>query len=71
MEKKIKIIVFVSFVGFMILSLFITIPTLINNIIYGTMAIIAIFFVITNREQMGLTDMFKKEDEELNDDEKI
>lgn len=49
----------------MILGLIISIPAIINNIIYGIMSIIAIFFLLTNKQSLGLDNMFKKEDEEI------
>jgi len=64
MEKAIKIGVFIIFVGYMILGMIINIPPLINNIIYGAMAIFALFFLFTNREAIGLNDVFKKKEEE-------
>ena len=65
MEHRIKIIIFISFIAYMILGLIISIPPIINNILYGIIAIIAIFFVLTNKQSLGLNDMFKKEDEKI------
>ena len=65
MEHRIRIIVFISFIAYMILGLIISIPAIINNIIYGIMSIIAIFFLLTNKQSLGLDNMFKKEDEEI------
>ena len=70
MENKIRIIIFLCLFGFMIVSLFVKIPTLLNNILYGTMAIIALFYILTNREKLGLNDIFKKEEEEEQDETK-
>ena len=64
MENKIKIILFIVFVGYIILGLIITIPTVLNNIIYGAMAVVSIFFLLTNKKELGLTDIFKKEEKE-------
>lgn len=64
MENKIKIVLFICFVGYMIVGLIITIPALINNIIYGTMAIFSLFFLFTNKQNLGLNDMFKKDNKE-------
>ena len=47
MEKIIKIGIFVVFVGYIILGMIVKIPSTINNVIYGVMAICAIFFLIT------------------------
>lgn len=54
MEKIIKIGIFVVFVGYMILGMFVKIPDIVNNLIYGIMAICAVFFLITNKDSMGL-----------------
>ena len=54
MEKLIKIGIFVVFVGYIILGMIVKIPSTINNAIYGVMAICAIFFLITNKDSMGL-----------------
>lgn len=54
MEKIIKIGIFVVFVGYIILGMIVKIPSTINNVIYGVMAICAIFFLITNKDSMGL-----------------
>ena len=64
MENKIKIILFIVFVGYIILGLIITIPTIVNNLIYGAMALVSLFFLITNKKELGLTDIFKKEEKE-------
>ena len=64
MENKIKIILFIVFVGYIILGLIITIPAILNNIIYGAMALVSIFFLFTNKKELGLTDIFKKEEKE-------
>lgn len=64
MESKIKIILFVIFVGYIVLDLIIEIPTVLNNLIYGAMALVSIFFLVTNKEELGLTDIFKKEEKE-------
>ena len=61
MENKIKIILFVIFVGYIVLGLIIKIPSILNNIIYGAMALVSLFFLITNKKELGLTDIFKKE----------
>lgn len=55
MEKIIKLGIFVVFVGYIILGIVVDIPTKINNVVYGIMAICAIFFTITNKDSMGLT----------------
>lgn len=68
MENKIKIVLFVCFVGYMIVGLIVKIPPFINNIIYGTMAIFALFFLFTNKENLGLNDMFKKDDKKEEED---
>lgn len=60
MESKIKIILFIVFVGYIILGLIITIPSLLNNIIYGLMAVISILFLVVNKKKLGLNDIFKK-----------
>lgn len=70
MENRTRIIVFICLFGFMIVSLFVKIPPLLNNILYGTMAIIALFFILTNREKVGLKDIFKKEEEEEQEETK-
>lgn len=54
MEKIIKIGIFVVFVGYIILGMIVKIPSTINNVIYGVMAICAVFFIITNKDSMGL-----------------
>ena len=64
MENKIKIILFIVFVGYIILGLIITIPTVVNNVIYGAMAVVSIFFLVTNKKELGLTDIFKKQEKE-------
>ena len=46
------------------LELIIQIPTILNNIIYGAMALVSIFFLITNKKELGLADIFKKEEKE-------
>ena len=63
MEKAIKIGIFIVFVGYMILGMIINIPPLINNIIYGAMAIFALFFLFTNRETTGINNIFKKKED--------
>lgn len=63
MEKAIKIGIFIVFVGYMILDMIINIPPLINNIIYGAMAIFALFFLFTNREATGINNIFKKKED--------
>ena len=64
MENKIKIILFVIFVGYIVLGLIIKIPSILNNIIYGAMALVSIFFLVTNKKELGLTNIFKKEEKE-------
>ena len=64
MENKIKIILFVIFVGYILLGLIIKIPSILNNIIYGAMALVSLFFLITNKKELGLTDIFKREEKE-------
>ncbi len=64
MENKIKIILFVIFVGYIVLGLIIKIPSILDNIIYGAMALVSLFFLITNKKELGLTDIFKKEEKE-------
>lgn len=64
MENKIKIGIFVVFVGYMILGMIVKIPPIINNLIYGAMAIFALFFVLSNKESLGLNDVFKKKEED-------
>ena len=59
MGNAIKIGLFVFFVGYMILSLIIDIPTKVNNIIYGILAIFSLFFIFTNKESFGINDVFK------------
>ena len=54
MEKIIKIGILVVFVGYIILGMIVKIPSTINNLIYGVMAICAVFFIITNKDSMGL-----------------
>lgn len=54
MEKIIKIGIFVVFVGYMVLGMIVEIPSTINNVVYGIMAICAVFFIITNKDSMGL-----------------
>jgi hypothetical protein len=59
MENILKIALFVCFVGYMIVSLLVTIPTKLNNIIYGAIAIVALFFIFTNKDSFGVNDIFK------------
>lgn len=59
MGNAIKIGLFVCFVGYMIVSLLIDIPTKLNNIIYGILAIISLFFIFTNKDSFGINDVFK------------
>lgn len=59
MGNAIKIGLFVFFVGYMIVSLIIDIPTKVNNIIYGIIAIFSMFFIFTNKDSFGLKDVFK------------
>lgn len=59
MKNVIKIGLFVLFVGYMIVSLIIDIPTKVNNIIYGILAIFSLFFIFTNKESFGINDIFK------------
>lgn len=54
MEKIIKIGIFVVFVGYMVLGMIVEIPSTINNVVYGIIAICAVFFIITNKDSMGL-----------------
>lgn len=59
MKNIIKIGLFVFFVGYMIISLIIDIPTKLNNIIYGILAIFSLFFIFTNKDSFGINDVFK------------
>lgn len=61
-NNKIKAFVFMCLVSYMFLDLLIEIPDLINNIVYGIMAIIAIIFLIINRKELGVDNPFKKKD---------
>lgn len=62
--EKIKIGIFTVFVGYMVLGMIVSIPPIINNILYGAMSIVALLFVFTNRKKMGLTNIFKKKEDE-------
>ena len=66
--QRIKIVIFIIFVSYMIAEMLIKIPVIINNFIYGTMAIFAIYFIITNRKEIGIDKIFKKEIEEENEE---
>ena len=46
MNKISIIMIFLILIGYCILSLFIEIPKVINNIIYGLITIVAIYFMI-------------------------
>ena len=46
MKKASIILVFLVFIGYSILSLFIEIPKVINNIFYGLTTVAAIYFMI-------------------------
>jgi hypothetical protein len=63
-NKKFKIGLFVALVIFIGLGLFDIIPPVINNIIYGVMAVIGIAFLFLNRKQLGLNDILKPKEEE-------
>ena len=46
MKKASIILVFLVFIGYNILSLFVEIPKVINNIFYGLTTVVAIYFMI-------------------------
>ncbi len=46
MKKASIILVFLVFIGYNILSLFVEIPKVINNVFYGLTTVVAIYFMI-------------------------
>jgi hypothetical protein len=62
--EKIKVGIFIVLVGYMVLGTIVSIPPIVNNFLYGAMAILALLFVFTNKEKMGLTDIFKKKEDD-------
>ena len=67
MKNTFKILIFVVFVGYMVLSLIIKIPEKLNNIIYAVLALVGLFFMFTNKESFGINDMFKKDKDNKNE----
>jgi hypothetical protein len=60
--EKMKILIFFTLFGLMIIGLLTEIPKTITNIIYGVMAAFAVLFLFTNRGRNGLGNIFKKKD---------
>lgn len=54
MSRPAKLILFIIFISFLVLDLIIQIPIIIKNVIYGIMSIFAIYFLVTNKNELGL-----------------
>lgn len=64
MKNKLVILLFLALViVFFIVDSFIGIPKLIRNIIYGIMAVIGIYYLVSHKNDNGLNDMFKDKEE--------
>lgn len=67
MNKLIIAILGLAFV-FIGITLFVELPPVANNIIYGFMGICSVFFLFIKRKELEITSMFDKKDK---DSEKI
>lgn len=63
--NKLKIVVLCLALVFLLISFLVDIPKMVNDIIYGSMAVLSILFVFTNRKELHIDSMFdKKKDKE-------
>ena len=56
-------IIIAILIGFIILDNLISINQNIRNMIYGIMALIGVYYLMANKNNNGLNDMFKKKEE--------
>ena len=66
MKNKLALVLLVLIIVFFIIDAFVGVNKIIRNIVYGIMAVVGIYYLISHKNDNGLNDMFKDKEDDIN-----